>query len=99
MATNKSFFKITDDIKNLKLDNIVNNLSFYDYHSKYLKKLQKTDIDKDDVHYISTYSSFIGEVYENVIYELLLSYAIKMGCKTAADFAMFLKARNSILAL
>ena len=29
----------------------------------------------------------------------LLSYAMKMGCKTAADFAMFLKARNSILAL
>jgi len=29
----------------------------------------------------------------------LLSYAIKMGCKTAADFAMFLKARESILAL
>jgi len=29
----------------------------------------------------------------------LLSYAIKMGCKTAAEFAMFLKARESILAL
>jgi len=29
----------------------------------------------------------------------LLSYAIKMGCKTAAEFAMFLKARASILAL
>jgi len=29
----------------------------------------------------------------------LLSYAIKMGCKTAAEFAMFLRARNSILAL
>ena len=29
----------------------------------------------------------------------LLSYAIKMGCKTASEFAMFLKARESILAL
>jgi len=29
----------------------------------------------------------------------LLSYAIKMGCKTAAEFAMFLKARESILSL
>ena len=29
----------------------------------------------------------------------LLSYAMKMGCKTAAEFAMFLKARESILAL
>jgi len=29
----------------------------------------------------------------------LLSYAIRMGCKTAAEFAMFLRVRNSILAL
>jgi hypothetical protein len=29
----------------------------------------------------------------------LLSYAIKMGCTTVAEFAMFLKARESILAL
>jgi len=29
----------------------------------------------------------------------LLSYAMRMGCKTAAEFAMFLKARESILAL
>ena len=29
----------------------------------------------------------------------LLSYAIKMGCKTASEFALFLKARESILAL
>jgi hypothetical protein len=29
----------------------------------------------------------------------LLSYAMKMGCKTAAEFAMFLRARESILSL
>ena len=29
----------------------------------------------------------------------LLSYAIKMGCTTAAEFAMFLRARESILSL
>ena len=29
----------------------------------------------------------------------LLSYAIKMGCTTAAEFALFLKVRDSILAL
>jgi hypothetical protein len=29
----------------------------------------------------------------------LLSYAIKMGCKTASEFAMFLRARESIIAL
>jgi len=29
----------------------------------------------------------------------LLSYAVRMGCTTAAEFAMFLKARDSILSL
>ena len=29
----------------------------------------------------------------------LLSYAMRMGCKTAAEFAMFLRARESILAV
>jgi len=29
----------------------------------------------------------------------LLSYAVRMGCKTASDFALFLKARRSIMAL
>lgn len=29
----------------------------------------------------------------------LLSYAVRMGCKTAADFALFLKAHRSIMTL
>ena len=29
----------------------------------------------------------------------LLSYAIRMGCTTAGEFAMFLRARESIMAL
>jgi len=29
----------------------------------------------------------------------LLNYAIKMGCKTAAEFAIFLKTREPIIAL
>ncbi len=29
----------------------------------------------------------------------LLSYAIKMGCTTVAEFALFLKVRESILSL
>jgi len=70
----ENFLKISNEIKNLKLQN-TNNLYFYKYHSKYLKKLQVNNTDKNDSHYISTYSSFIGEVYENVIYELLLEYA------------------------
>ena len=68
---------ISDEIKNLDLSSdIVENLYFYKYHSRYLQKLQKTSIDHDDPHYISTYSSFIGEIYENIIYELLLRYAL-----------------------
>ena len=38
-------------------------------------------------------------IYSNIQSKELLSYAIKMGCKTAAEFAMFLRARESILAL
>ena len=67
---------MTRDIYELNIHDIQNNLIAYGYHSKYLKKLNSVKFDKEDVHYISTYSSFVGEVYENVIYELLLKYAI-----------------------
>lgn len=70
----ENFLKISPEIKHLKL-NKINNLYFYKYHSRYLKKLQNSNTDKDDPHYISTYSSFIGEIYENIVYELLLEYA------------------------
>jgi hypothetical protein len=72
-----NLLKMENYIEKLELDEIYDNLFFYKYHSKYLKKLQKTSIDKEDPHYISTYSSFVGEVYENVMYELLLKYALK----------------------
>ena len=55
----------------------MDNLYFYTYHNKYLQKLQRINSNKEDPHYISTYSSFVGEVFENVIYELLLQYALK----------------------
>lgn len=71
------FLKLPKEIKELDLSNILDNLYFYSYHCKYLKKIQNNNIDKEDPHYISTYSSFIGEVYENVIYELLIKYAIE----------------------
>ncbi len=76
LMSKEKFPYISNDIKNLYLKNS-SNLFFYKYHSKYLKKLQINNIDKEDPHYISTYSSFIGEVYENVVYELLLQYAIE----------------------
>jgi len=71
------FLKLPKNIKELELSEILNNLYFYSYHCKYLKKIQNNNIDKEDPHYISTYSSFIGEVYENIIYELLIKYAIE----------------------
>jgi len=43
--------------------------------------------------------SLKGYMMDYKLNKELLSYAVKMGCKTAADFAMFLKARESILAL
>ena len=76
MKHNNKHLKISDDIKHLNIKSIEDNLFSYDYHSKYLKRLQKSDIDKEDQHYISTYNSFVGEVYENIIYELLLKYAL-----------------------
>lgn len=71
------FLKMPKNIKELDLSEIRDNLYFYSYHCKYLKKIQNNNIDKEDPHYISTYSSFIGEVYENIIYELLIRYAIE----------------------
>ena len=71
------FLKLPKNIKELDLSEIMDNLYFYSYHCKYLKKIQTNNMDKEDPHYISTYSSFIGEVYENIIYELLIKYAIE----------------------
>jgi len=77
MKENKNFLKLPNNIKQLDIQSIEDNLFFYSYHSKYLKKIQKNNMDKEDPHYISTYSSFIGEVFENIIYELLIRYAIE----------------------
>ena len=76
MATKYKHLPLSEDIVNLNLVDIEDNLFNYSYHSKYLQKLLNKNFDKEDPHYISTYSSFIGEVYENVIYELLLRYAV-----------------------
>ncbi len=76
MATKYKHLPLTNDLANLNLADIEDNLFNYSYHSSYLTKLLNKKFDQEDPHYISTYSSFIGEVYENVIYELLLRYAI-----------------------
>ena len=69
-------FNITQKIKNLDIDNLENNLFHYSYDSKSLRSLFRNNISKEDMSYISAYSSFRGEVYENVVYELLLEYAL-----------------------
>lgn len=77
MNKNNNILQLPDYIENLDTSYCDDNLYFYKYHDRYLKKLQRLDIDKEDQHYISTYSSFVGEVFENIIYELLLRYALK----------------------
>ena len=61
-------FTITDKIKQLEIEDIKENLFHYSYDSKSLKALVKNNTSKDDVSYISAYSSFKGEVYENIVY-------------------------------
>ena len=68
-------FKITKEIKNLELTNIEENLFHYSYDNRSLKALFRSNISQDDPSYISAYSSFRGEIYENVVYELLKEYA------------------------
>ena len=69
-------FTITDKIKSLDIQDITENLFHYSYDSKSLKALVKSNTSKEDISYISAYSSFKGEVYENIVYELLMQYAL-----------------------
>ena len=65
-------FTITDDIKNLNIQNIKENLLKYSYDGKKLKNYFTNP--SEELEHL--YSSFKGEVYENIIYELLLDYAL-----------------------
>ena len=69
-------FTITEKIKQLNIEDITENLFHYSYDNKSLKALVKNNTSKEDISYISAYSSFKGEIYENIIYELLLEYAL-----------------------
>ncbi len=69
-------FTITEKIKQLNIKDIRENLFHYSYDNKSLKALVKNNISKEDISYLSAYSSFKGEIYENIIYELLLEYAL-----------------------
>ena len=70
-------FTITNKIKQLEIDEIKENLFHYSYDNKSLKALVTSNISKEDINYIAAYSSFKGEIYENIIYELLLEYALE----------------------
>ena len=70
-------FTITDKIKKLEIEDLKEHLFHYSYDNKSLKALVTSNISKEDINYIAAYSSFKGEIYENIIYELLLEYALK----------------------
>ncbi len=67
--------KITKDIKNLDISRIEENLFYYKYDTRNVKPFLKLESNDISLENIATYNSFRGEVYENIIYELLLDYA------------------------
>ncbi|WP_310441552.1 hypothetical protein [Sulfurimonas sp.] len=67
--------KISKSIKTLDESDIGDNLLHYDYNVKYLLSLIRKGISQDDQHFLSSYRSFEGEVFENFVYEKLLIYA------------------------
>jgi len=69
-------FKITEEIENLNLENIKENLFNYSYRTKNLKKFDFDNITPESP-LLASYSSFKGEVFENIIFEFLLYYASK----------------------
>lgn len=68
-------FKISPDIKELNFYTIKNNLFHYSYSSNNIKHLLKKGVDKESPQFIAAYTSFKGEIFENIIYELLIQYA------------------------
>ncbi|MFA5453716.1 MAG: hypothetical protein WC272_00170 [Sulfurimonas sp.] len=67
--------KISKSIKTLDESDIGDNLLHYDYNVKYLLSLIRKGISQEDQHFLSSYRSFEGEVFENFVYEKLLIYA------------------------
>lgn len=64
-------FEISPEIKNLDITKVKENLFFYKYDIRKLKNY--FDNPTEELEHF--YSSFKGEVYENIIYELLLEYS------------------------
>ncbi len=68
---------MSTDIVALDDSAIGDNVLYYDYSVKHLQRLEKQGIDKEDPQFLSAYRSFEGEVFENVMYEMLLRYALR----------------------
>jgi hypothetical protein len=69
--------KINTQIKTLDITSLGDNLMYYTYHTKHLLGLIKSGVERDTQQFISAYNGFRGELYENIVYELLLQYALK----------------------
>lgn len=69
-------FKINEDIQQLNLDKIRSNLFQYPYTTKNIKKLILNNEPTTSASFIAAYTSFKGEVFENIIYEHLINYAL-----------------------
>lgn len=76
-------FKINDDIEQLNIENIKSNLFQYPYTTKNIKKLILNNEPTDSANFIAAYTSFKGEVFENIIYEHLINYALNEDLITA----------------
>ncbi|WP_419769603.1 MAG: hypothetical protein ACNI3C_09680 [Candidatus Marinarcus sp.] len=68
-------FKINDDIAQLNLEKIKHNLFHYTYTVKNIKNLMKRNEPETSPSFIASYTSFKGEIFENIIYEHLVQYA------------------------
>ncbi|RLA74799.1 MAG: hypothetical protein DRG11_03425 [Epsilonproteobacteria bacterium] len=67
--------KITNDIESLNLAPLGDNIYHYQYKTKSLLSMINKGIDKESSSYIALYNTFVGALYENIIYEHLLIYA------------------------
>ncbi len=69
--------KINKQIKTLDTSSLGDNLMHYEYHTRHLLSLIKNGVDRESQQFISAYNGFKGELYENIVYELLLQYALQ----------------------
>ena len=67
------------------------NLLYYDYNIDHLLSLEAKGLTMEDEGYISAFRSFEGEVYENYIYEKLLTYYIFLKVSFPTSYLTFRK--------